>query len=259
MVPFLLLIFVEHYRRNHGRLYTVMLLDKNGRQVYPFLFAAILLLLMLIQVESRSKNPIISPALFRTRQLNVTHVLAFGAGFSEVSLVYLPMLAISTFGVSPSASSFMLIPSVIAMAVGAPTFGRMLDKQGSKSVILIGTATLTLGMLLLSVFIHNIMDFYVTTVIIGFGLSALLGAPLRYILLNETDTDHRSSAQGLMTIFGSAGQLISAAVIGAIISSGQNSVTSFSHAYQFIGIFSVLLVALSLLLKNKNQESLERK
>jgi MFS family permease len=147
----------------------------------------------------------------------------------------------------------------MAMAVGAPTFGRMLDKQGSKSVILIGTVTLTLGMLMLARFSHNLTAFFIATVVIGFGLSALLGAPLRYILLNETDADNRSSAQGLMTIFGSSGQLISAAVIGAIISSGQNSVGSFSQAYLVIGIFSVLLVVLSLLLKNKVQESLERR
>lgn len=228
-------------------------------QVYPFLLGALVLMLLLIVVEKRSKNPIISPALFKTKQLNVTHVLAFGAGFSEVSLVYLPMLAISAFGVSPSASSFMLIPSVMAMAIGAPTFGRMLDKQGSKRVIVIGTLTLTLGMLMLALFTHALVGFYITTVVIGFGLSALLGAPLRYILLNETDADHRSSAQGLMTIFGSAGQLISAAVIGAVISSGQNSVASFSQAYLFIGVFSILLVVLSFLLKNKAQESDDRR
>ena len=226
-------------------------------QVYPFLLGAFLLMLGLIVVEKKSKNPIISPMLFRTKQLNITHVLAFGAGFSEVILVYLPMLAISSFGVSPSISSFMLIPSVMAMAVGAPTFGRMLDKQGSKSVIILGTITLTLGMLFLAIFTHNLAAFYITTVIIGFGLSALLGAPLRYILLNETNANLRSSAQGLMTIFGSAGQLVSAAVIGAVISSGQYSVMSFSHAYRSIGVFSIVLVVLSFLLKNKEQERLD--
>lgn len=228
-------------------------------KVYPFLIAAAILMIALIAVEKKSKNPIISPTLFHTRQLNITHALAFGAGFGEVSLVYLPMLAISAFGVSSSASSFMLIPCVMAMAVGAPSFGRMLDRKGSKRVILIGTITLTIGMLMLASFTNKLAAFYITTVVIGFGLSALLGAPLRYILLNETDANNRSSAQGLMTIFGSAGQLISAAVIGAVISSGKYSVMSFSQAYLLIGVFLILLVGLSLLLKNKAQESLERR
>jgi MFS family permease len=222
--------------------------------VLPFLIAAILLLVVLIAVEKRSVNPIITPVLFGTRQLKITHILAFGAGFCEVSLVYLPMLAVASFSVSHSASSFMLIPSVLALSVGAPTFGRMLDKIGSKKVINFGTATLTVGMLLLAVFVSNWPMFFVSTVIVGFGLSALLGAPIRYILLNETDEEHRSSAQGLMTIFTSTGQLISAAVIGAIIGSTTNQVAGFSSAYLIIGAFSMALILVSTRLKTKENE-----
>lgn len=220
-------------------------------QVFPYLLGAILLLFLLTIIEKRSANPIITPVLFGTRQLRISHILAFGAGFCEVSLVYLPMLAIASFSISPSASSFMLIPSVLALSVGAPTFGRMLDKIGSKKVINFGTACLTVGMLLLAAFVSNWTMFFVSTMIIGFGLSALLGAPIRYILLNETDEQHRGSAQGLMTIFTSTGQLISAAVIGAIIGSAKNPVAGFSTAYLIIGVFSLVLVLVSTRLKAK--------
>jgi len=222
--------------------------------VYPYLTSALVLFIVLTWIERKSISPIVSPTLFKTKQLNITHLLAFGAGFCEVSLVYLPMLSISAFSVSPSVSSFMMIPSVLAMAVGAPTFGRLLDKYGSKIVITFGTAALTIGMLLLATFTSNWSMYFVSTIIIGFGLSALLGAPIRYILLNETDEEHRSSAQGLMTIFGSTGQLISAAVIGAVISSANNAVAGFSKAYLLISIFSLIMVFISFKLKNKRKE-----
>ncbi|PKM84443.1 MAG: MFS transporter [Firmicutes bacterium HGW-Firmicutes-11] len=220
-------------------------------KVLPYLVASILLLFFLIAIEKRSVNPIITPILFGSRQLKISHTLAFGAGFCEVSLVYLPMLAVASFSISPSGSSFMLIPSVLALSVGAPTFGRLLDKIGSKKVINFGTACLTVGMLLLAAFVSNWTMFFISTVIVGFGLSALLGAPIRYILLNETNEQHRGSAQGLMTIFTSTGQLISAAVIGAIIGSATNPVAGFSTAYLIIGVFSLALVLVSTRLKPK--------
>lgn len=222
--------------------------------VLPYLLASIALLVFLVAIEKRSVNPIITPALFGTRQLRIAHVLAFGAGFCEVSLVYLPMLAVASFSISPSASSFMLLPSVLALSVGAPAFGRLLDKIGSKRVVNFGTACLTLGMFLLAAFIPNRPMFFVSTAVVGFGLSALLGAPIRYILLNETDERNRSSAQGLMTIFTSTGQLISAAVIGAVIGSFAEPVAGFGAAYAIIGVFSLALVFVSTGLKAKEKD-----
>jgi EmrB/QacA subfamily drug resistance transporter len=219
--------------------------------VYPFLIITFILLLLLINIERKSKNPIITPILFKTKQLNLTHFLAFGAGFCEISLVYLPMLSIVSYAVSPSSSSFMLIPCVLALSIGAPTFGRMLDKFGSRTVLKFGTFATALGMFWLSFFTNSISMFFITTVIIGFGLSALLGAPIRYILLEETDKANRSSAQGLMAIFTSIGQLISAAFIGAVISSAGNSIAGFSKAYLIIGVFSILLLIVSFLLKKR--------
>ncbi|MBI4928934.1 MAG: MFS transporter, partial [Anaerolineae bacterium] len=63
-------------------------------QVWPFLAAAALLTVVLTQVEARAENPILPGSLFTRRQRKLAYVLSAGAGFSEASLVYLPLLAV---------------------------------------------------------------------------------------------------------------------------------------------------------------------
>jgi MFS family permease len=232
-----------------------LLKSMTNINVFLFLGAAILLLVLSILIERRACNPIVSPALFGRRQLNITHLLSFGAGFAEASLIFIPQLAIASFHVSHSLSSFMLIPAVVAMSIGSPFLGRMIDKIGAKPVIVLGTAVMASGMLLVGFFPADIVAFYVGTFLVGAGLSGLLGAPIRYILIGEVDLEHRSSAQGVMTVFASAGQLICAAVVGSIISSFGSSTAAFGKAYFFIGIFTLILFLVSFLLKNTSVAS----
>ena len=118
----------------------------------------------------------------------------------------------------------MLMPVVLAMAVGSPLAGRYLDKVGSKAVITVGTTVLAVGMLLLSRSAASLPLFIISGALIGLGLSALLGAPMRYIVLNEAPAEDRGSAQGVLTVFTGVGQLISGALIGAAAASAGGGV-----------------------------------
>ena len=96
--------------------------------------------------------------------------------------------------------------------------------------------------------------FITAGVTIGLGLSALLGAPVRYIMLNEAPESERTSAQGAIAIFTSIGQLISSALVGAIAASAGGGVSGYSAAYLSIGFMAIILVALTLGLKNHKNE-----
>jgi MFS family permease len=64
----------------------------------------------------------------------------------------LAVAALGYMGVTKSSASFLLMPIVLAMGVGSPLIGRLLDESGSKSVILAGTIILAVGMFLLGSF-----------------------------------------------------------------------------------------------------------
>lgn len=221
-------------------------------RVWPYLLAALGMLAVLILVEQRVSHPAIDPLLFRSRELKTAWLLAFGAGVTESVLMYIPLQAIAVFAVSESASAFLLLPLVLAMAVGSPLCGKMLDKFGSRRVIVIGTATMAAGMLLMGMFQSIWPGFILGTVFIGFGISALLGAPIRYVILNETPQELRSTGQGLMAIFTSAGQLLTAAVIAAVISSHHNAPEGFALAYLGVGVFTCALLLPAWRLKSKS-------
>jgi MFS family permease len=96
--------------------------------------------------------------------------------------------------------------------------------------------------------------FIASGVVIGLGLSSLLGAPMRYIMLNEASTAERASAQGLITLFTSVGQLTSSALVGAVAASMGGGVKGYGTAYMVIGIIAGIMVILTLGLKNRQQE-----
>jgi MFS family permease len=148
----------------------------------------------------------------------------------------------------------MLMPVVLAMAVGSPLAGRYLDKVGSKAVITVGTSVLAVGMLLLSRSAASLPLFIVSGALIGLGLSALLGAPMRYIVLNEAPAEDRGAAQGVLTVFTGVGQLISGALIGAAAASAGGGVEGYSSAYLIIALVSVVLIGLSFGLKGRAAE-----
>jgi EmrB/QacA subfamily drug resistance transporter len=228
-----------------------------SRSVWPFLAAAVVFFFILGAIERRSANPVVSPAVFDRRQLKLAYILSAGAGFGEASLIFIPLLAVIAIpGVNERSASWMLMPVVLAMMIGSPTSGRMLDKLGSKVVIITGTAVMVAGLFLLSLFATNLVLFIVAGFLIGFGLAALLGAPIRYITLNEARLSERSMAQGVVGLFGSIGQLIGSVLVGAVAASSalQSPGEGYTKAYLVVAIVSTALLLVSLQLKNRSSE-----
>ena len=119
-----------------------------------------------------------------------------------------------------------------------------------------GTFLLAIGMIMLSnsTLISMLWGFIASAAVIGLGLSSLLGAPMRYIMLNEASAADRTSAQGLITLFTSVGQLTSSALIGAVAASMGGGVKGYGTAYMVIGIIAGIMVLLTLGLKTRQQE-----
>lgn len=222
--------------------------------VWPFLLLSVAAWVLLVQLERRSADPVFPVALFARRQLSIGFALTAGAGIGEASLVFLPTLAVVALGVSAHIASYLLLVVVAAMAVGSPLAGRLLDRVGAKPVILAGLLVMTAGMFLISRTGSSMLVYCVASVLIGLGLSSLLGAPIRYVTLNETTPEERSSAQGLVTTFTSIGQLLSAAVVGAVAASSPG-LAGISGAFAMIGVLGIVLLLAALFLRARAPET----
>jgi EmrB/QacA subfamily drug resistance transporter len=225
--------------------------------VLPFLLIGVILLFVFPRVEKKAEAPILNLNLFKSRQTVIASILSAGAGLGESGMVFIPALAVGAMPtiINTHNASYLLMPVVLAMAVGSPLVGRLLDKFGSKVMVFGGTFLLAVGMMMLSSGMNSMLwGFIASGMVIGLGLSSLLGAPMRYIMLNEASAEDRTSAQGVITLFTSIGQMASSAIVGAVAASMGGGVTGYSSAYMVVGVIAAVMVILTLGLKNQQQE-----
>jgi MFS family permease len=222
--------------------------------VWPFFLSAALLLTLLINLERHSPKPLINIRLFKSRQIRIVSIIAFLTGSLQSCFVFIPHMAGDAFHTTAAKASFMLIPFVLAMAVGSPLFGRMLDRTGSKFVILIGLVLMIISTVLLSFYVADFALFITAGVFFGLGLSILSGSSLRYIMLNEVDVHQRALTQGLLTIFISMGQITGGAVVSGMVARYVVLMDGYKSVFISISVIIAGVLLLSVRLRNKTDE-----
>lgn len=210
--------------------------------VWGGLLGAAVLAVAFYRVELRAEAPLLRPALLRNPQILRAGLFSTGAGLAEAAFVFFPTLAVEAFGVAKRDASFMLMPLVVAVFFGAPLAGRLLDRLGSRWVILGGASLLVAGFSGLGLGVSR-GGFYGASVAIGLGLAALLGAALSYVLLQEARPGERTVVQGVGTLFITVGQLTGSAFIGALAATAATPLEGFRLA--FLGL-AALMAAIGL-------------
>jgi MFS family permease len=208
---------------------------------------------ILILVESNVKNPVIEVRFFQSREIRLVGIIALGYGFFQSSILFLPSFAVKMFSVTPSAASFMLLPLVIATAIGSPISGRLVDKIGSRIIIMSGLAIATTGLVLFSFLSGDANTYYMACVLLGIGLS--MRSALNYIMLNSVEPSDRASSQGVLIIFISIGQITGSVLIGAIAASMGDLVSGFKFTFLLMSAVSAFLLILAGFLQGKRNRA----
>jgi EmrB/QacA subfamily drug resistance transporter len=217
---------------------------------------AIVLLPLFWSVEKQAADPVVAPSLLDSRQMRVAGLLAVGTGVTESGTVFVPALAVAGLGMTESEASFWMMPAVLALMVGSPLAGRLLDRLGSRVIVLGGLLCTALGLLLFGIAGTVFTWFICGQVLAGLGLAALLGAPLRYVVLNEARPEQRGVAQGLLTVVLSVGQLIGAALVGAVAASRGNGAAGYKEGFLVVSIIMGLTFLVGFGLKSHAAEKL---
>ena len=222
-------------------------------KVLPFLLSAVVFLILNFRIEKTAANPIIKLEYLKNRQFVIAGTIAVATGILQASFVFIPTFAVGIFKISSSSASFMLVPLVIATAVGSPVFGRLIDAYGSRLFILIALVLSAAGFYLLQAIFESKALFYAAGILIGLGLSVLAGSSLRYIMLNETSVVDRAVTQGMLTIFISLGQLTGASLIGVIIAQAEG-MQGYRNVFLFQALLLLLVLVVGFFLKSHAAE-----
>jgi EmrB/QacA subfamily drug resistance transporter len=184
----------------------------------------------------RVPDPLVPPALFRSRDFTVTNlatVLLYGAlGVSFFLVVYQLQVAAGWSGLQAGTA---LLPATLLMFAFSARSGALAQRIGPRLQLTVGPLLTGAGLLLLSRIGSDpdwVTDVLPGALVFGFGLVTFV-APLTATVMGSVDSDHVSIASGVNNAIARTAGLASVAVIpvvsGLSIAVGAAEVT---HAYR---------------------------
>jgi MFS family permease len=220
--------------------------------------------LVWIAVELRSRNPLIDMAMMRIRGVWTTNLAAFllGAGM-YASFIVIPQFAQlpkSTgfgFGASVVVSGLYLLPSTIGMMILGTYAGRISARFGSRAALLAGTAFTTASFALLSVAHGHPYDLLLAAGLLGVGIG-LAFAALGNLIVQAVSNKQTGVASGMNTVMrtlgGALGGQLSATLIAANAAHGFPTVTGFTDSFVMATGFLVVSLLAALLVPKRGAD-----
>ena len=193
--------------------------------------AGLVLLAAFAWWQTRARNPIVPATLFTTPQLAKTYLLEIAIGMLEGSLFFIPTVLVGAQGLSYSVAGLVAALGALSFVVVIPISGRALDRYGSRNVLLAGTFFTELGLAIFALGFNSLWVSLLSMLVAGCGFGALLGAPTRYIVTNETSERTRATAVGLLSQALIVGQILGGSLAGGVISLGRSEIQGYQDAY----------------------------
>lgn len=193
-----------------------------------FLLAAVLLGAF-VQIERRSKHPLVRLGILRNSGLlraNLTIMTVFGAyiGFQVITTLYLQNL----LGWSSFETALAFLPAGLLVAFLSPHAGKLADRFGTEPMVVTGMALFVAGYVLFlrigseSAYLSTVMP---TMLLIGLGFAITF--PALNIQATSGVEDHEQGlASGLFNTSNQVGGAIFLAITTAVIGAQSSGVTA---------------------------------
>jgi MFS family permease len=207
--------------------------------------------------ERNAQFPIVPLELFTTPQLAKTYLLEITIGALEGSLFFIPTVIVGAQGLSYAVAGLIASLGALMFVIVIPIAGRALDRVGSRDVLLGGALLTELGLGIFAIGQVSLPLTLLAMIVAGCGFGALLGAPTRYIVTNETGDARRATAVGLLSQALIVGQILGSSLAGGVMGLAKSELQGYRDAYLcFCGIALVALaIAATLNTRGREQRS----
>jgi len=172
------------------------------------------------RLENGGKEPLISPALLRVRQLTgglITFLFQF---LIQAGLFFIVPLFLSVvLGLSPMATGVRLLPLSLSLLLAAVGIPKLLPHANPRRVSRLGMLALIAGILVLIASLEVGADssiVFIPMLIIGFGIGAL-ASQLGNVTVSSVPTEKSSEVGGLQNTASQLGASIGTALAGSIL------------------------------------------
>ncbi|HEV7179081.1 MAG TPA: MFS transporter, partial [Candidatus Baltobacteraceae bacterium] len=204
--------------------------------------------------QRKARNPILPLATIGTPQLIKTYALELAIGMLEGSLFFIPAVLVASQHLSYVAAGLVAALGALMFVLVIPVSGRALDRIGSRNVLVAGAILTEIGLAMFALGFMSLMLTLLSMIVAGCGFGALLGAPTRYIVTNETREQTRATAVGLLSQALIVGQILGGSLAGGVMSIEANEILGYRYAYLAFCAVAVVALALAAGLKSRSEE-----
>ncbi|HWK21753.1 MAG TPA: MFS transporter [Ureibacillus sp.] len=191
--------------------------------VYPFILAGLVILVILYFYETRLVNrggdPILPVTLMKEPTYLITLLLGAFSGAMLAAMIFVPAFSEQVLGISSEHSGYWMTPLALAAGVGAALGGVFVDKRGPILAVALSGIIATVGFFLFPAWIDTKFEFIIGSVIAGIGMGILLGAPLN-ILATEKLMSNKGTALASLSLIRTLGMTIAPTIYAGFIARG---------------------------------------
>lgn len=201
-------------------------LELGGGKAYAWdslqiigLFAGfVVLTLLLVVVEKKAAEPIISFRLFRSRLYTTSNLVAMLSGAAYMTAaIFIPIYVQGVLGGSASNSGLTLLPMMIGSVITATLGGVLMTKMSYRAIMLGTLAVLLAGLVLLSQITVESSRLLITVImiLIGLGIGASFSV-LGSAVLHSFPVEQRGAASATLNFNRSLGMALGITIFGIV-------------------------------------------
>ncbi len=172
-----------------------------------------------VAVERRATEPVLSLALFRSRNFTAATMLTFLTGFAMFGAVtFLPQFQQNVQGASATSSGLQLLPLMGGMLATSLLGGQLVTRTGRyRGLLLAGSVLMTAGLALLATM--SVRTGQITTsvymIVLGVGMGLLMQTTM-LVVQNSVAQRDVGVASGAATLFRTIGGSIGVSLLGTL-------------------------------------------
>ncbi|ERI93414.1 transporter, major facilitator family protein [Clostridiales bacterium oral taxon 876 str. F0540] len=192
----------------------------KSTSVYPFIITFVVLLPFFILAEKKAEDPVMNLSYFTNPRIVIIFLISFITGIVLMGTIFIPQFSENAMKIATGSGGYFVIILGLFAGVGAPISGKLSDKFGAKKVLLFGFTISLAGsafLILVTTKHPGLVTVVVSLLLIGLGMGFTIGAPLNYMMLENTKKEEANSALAALSLIRSIGTTIAPAIMVGFI------------------------------------------